>query len=64
MTHNIIYSYTYKFRNGYFPNTWQGGWEVLEDYCSVGQHNDRSLTVSDMDTLLLPVCFGECLTCE
>ena len=57
-------SYTYKFRNGYFPNTWQGGWEVLEDYCSVGQHNDRSLTVSDMDTLLLPVCFGECLTCE
>ena len=57
-------SNTYKFRNGYFPNSWQGGWEVIEGDCGVGQYNDRSLTVSGMDTLLASVCFGECTACD
>ena len=57
-------SYTYKYRNGYFPDSWQGGWEVLNNSCGVGDHNDRSLSISDTDTLLAPICFGDCLTCE
>ena len=57
-------SYTFKFRNGYFPNSWEGGWEILDDDCSVGDHNDRSLTIFDVDTVLTPICFGDCLTCE
>ena len=57
-------SYTYKYRNGYFPDSWQGGWEVLDNGCGVGDHNDRSLSISDTDTLLAPICFGDCLTCE
>ena len=57
-------SYTFKFRNGYFPNSWEGGWEILDDDCSVGDHNDRLLTIFDVDTVLTPICFGDCLTCE
>ena len=57
-------NYTYKYRNGYFPNSWQGGWEVLDNGCGVGDHNDRSLSISDTDTLLAPICFGDCVTCE
>ncbi len=57
-------SYTFKYRNGYFPNSWQGGWEVLSNECGVGDHNDRSLSVSDTDTLLSPICFGDCVACE
>ena len=57
-------SYTFKYRNGYLPNSWQGGWEVLSNDCGVGDHNDRSLSVSDTDTLLLPICFGDCVACE
>ncbi|MAV89734.1 MAG: hypothetical protein CMG05_04025, partial [Candidatus Marinimicrobia bacterium] len=57
-------SYTYKYRNGYFPDSWQGGWEVLDNGCGVGDHNDRSLSISDIDTVLAPICFGDCLTCE
>jgi len=57
-------SYTFKYRNGYFPNSWQGGWEVLSNECGVGDHNDRSLSVSDTDTLLSPICFGDCVACD
>ena len=57
-------SYTFKYRNGYLPNSWQGGWEVLSNDCGVGDHNDRSLSVSDTDTLLSPICFGDCVACE
>ena len=57
-------SYTFKFRNGHFPNSWEGGWEILDDDCSVGDHNDRLLTIFDVDTVLTPICFGDCLTCE
>ena len=57
-------SYTFKYRNGYFPNSWQGGWEVLSNECGVGDHNDRSFSVSDTDTLLSPICFGDCVACD
>ena len=57
-------SYTFKYRNGYFPNSWQGGWEVLSNECGVGDHNDRSFSVSDTDTLLSPICFGDCVSCD
>ena len=57
-------NYTYKFRNGYFPNSWQGGWEDLEGNCSFGEHNNRLVTVNSTDTVLVAHCFGDCLECE
>ena len=57
-------SYTYKFRNGYFPESWSGGWEVISSDCGVGQYNDRALEIGEVDSLLTAVCFGECAECE
>ena len=57
-------NYTYKFRNGHFPNSWQGGWENVEDNCGFGEHNNRLLTVESTDTVLVAHCFGDCLECE
>ena len=57
-------NYTYKFRNGYFPNSWQGGWENVEDNCGFGEHNNRLITVESTDTVLVAHCFGDCLECE
>ena len=57
-------SYTYKFRNGYFPGSWSGGWEVISSDCGVGQYNDRALEIGEVDSLLTAVCFGECAECE
>ncbi len=57
-------SYTYKFRNGFYPETWSGGWESLSGDCGTGQHSDRSLSVGISDTILQAVCFGECIKCE
>lgn len=57
-------NYTYKFRNGHFPNSWQGGWENVEDNCGFGEHNNRLITVNSTDTVLVTHCFGDCLECE
>ena len=57
-------NFTYKFRNGYYPDSWSGGWEILSDQCGSGEYNDRVLNIADQDTILVPVCFGECNTCE
>ena len=57
-------NYTYKFRNGHFPNSWQGGWENVEDNCGLGEHNNRLVTVNSTDTVLVAHCFGDCLECE
>ena len=57
-------NYTYKFRNGYFRNSWQGGWENVEDNCGFGEHNNRLITVNSTDTVLVAHCFGNCLECE
>ena len=57
-------NYTYKFRNGHFPNSWQGGWENVEDNCGFGEHNNRLVTVNSADTVLVAHCFGDCLECE
>ena len=57
-------NYTYKFRNGHFPNSWQGGWENVEDNCGFGEHNNRLVTVDSADTVLVAHCFGDCLECE
>ena len=56
-------SYTYKFRNGFYPDTWSGGWESLSGDCGTGQHNDRTLSIGISDTTLQAVCFGECIKC-
>ena len=57
-------NYTYKFRNGHFPNSWQGGWENVEDNCGFREHNNRLITVNSTDTVLVAHCFGDCLECE
>ena len=57
-------NYTYKFRNGHFPNSWQGGWENVEDNCGFGEHNNRLVNVNSTDTVLVAHCFGDCVKCE
>ena len=57
-------SFTYKYRNGYFPGSWSGGWETLSDECGVGQYNDRSVSIGIADTTLSIVCFNECSECN
>ena len=57
-------TFTYKFRNGYFSQSWSGGWESLSSDCGTGQHSDRFLSVGISDTTLQAVCFGECVKCE
>jgi len=57
-------SFTYKYRNGYFPSSWSGGWETLSDECGVGQYNDRSVSIGIADTTLSIVCFNECSECN
>ena len=57
-------SYTYKYRNGHYPDTWSGGWESLSDECGTGQYNDRSLSIGVSDTTLAIVCFSECTVCD
>ena len=56
-------NFTYKFRNGYFPNSWSEGWEVISDNCAVGQYNDRSVSIGVADTTLPSVCFNMCAEC-
>ena len=56
--------FTYKFRNGHFPNSWANGWETPDNECSTGEHNDRFLSVGVNDLILDPVCFGKCMPCE
>jgi len=57
-------SYTYKYRNGYYPDTWSGGWESVPDDCGEGQYNDRALSVAQLDTMIAAVCFGSCSECD
>jgi len=45
-------SYTYKYRNGHYPDTWAGGWESIPDDCGEGHYNDRTLSVMESDTTL------------
>ena len=56
-------SYTYKYRNGYFPNSWQGGQEDVEGTAALGNIIIDYLMLS-ADTVLTAQCFGDCLTCE
>lgn len=56
--------YTYKFRNGHFPNSWSGGWESVPIECSADEFNNRFLSVGAADTTLPPLCFSSCTTCE
>jgi len=57
-------NFTFKFRNGYFPNSWIGGWETIHDECGIGQYNDRLVNVGSADTVLTALCFNECLPCD
>ena len=57
-------NYTYKFRNGYYPNSWSGGWETPGSGCGIDEYDNRFLSIGKTDTTLNPVCFGECTICE
>ena len=56
--------YTYKFRNGYYPNTWSGGWESVPSSCGEGQYNDRIVVTESNDIDLDLICFNRCKECE
>ena len=53
----------YKFING---NSWGNDESVPDLACggAGGFGSDRFLVVPDVDTMLPPVCFGECITCD
>ena len=57
-------SYTYKFRNGYYHNSWSGGWETPDSDCGIDEYNNRFLSIGENDITLNPVCFGGCTICE
>ena len=57
-------NFTFKYRNGHFPASWSGGWEVIGGECTVGQYNDRSVSIGIADTTLPIVCFNECKECN
>ena len=57
-------NFTFKYRNGYFPNSCSEGWEVISDNCTVGPYNDRIVYVGVVDTILSSVCFNECMECN
>ena len=57
-------NYTYKYRNGHYPDTWAGGWESVPDDCGEGQYNNRTLSVMESDTTLPVICFSGCIACE
>jgi beta-glucanase (GH16 family) len=57
-------SYTYKYRNGHYPDTWAGGWESIPDDCGEGHYNDRTLSVMESDTTLPVICFSMCMACD
>ena len=57
-------SYTYKYRNGHYPDTWAGGWESIPDDCGEGHYNDRTLSVMESDTTLPVICFSKCMACD
>jgi len=56
--------FTYKFRNGFFPNDWEGGWETVDSNCQVDNNGNRSVVLGDKDTTLLPICFEMCTICD
>jgi hypothetical protein len=57
-------TFTYKFRNGYFPTTWSGGWETVPSNCGTGQYNDRIVVTESADKVLSLVCFNKCEECD
>jgi len=57
-------NFTFKYRNGYFPTSWSGGWEVIDGECTFGEYNDRSVSIGVADTTLPSVCFNDCTECN
>ncbi len=57
-------SYSYKYRNGHFPYSWNGGWESVPNECGGDGYNNRFTTIGESDTTLPAVCFSSCLICE
>ena len=57
-------NFTYKYRNGFFPDSWSNGWEVINGDCTDGEYDDRSVSVGVADTTLPIVCFNLCEDCN
>ena len=56
--------HTYKYRNGYFPDSWESGWEMVPDECGGDEYNNRQFITTKTDTILPPVCFSACSDCD
>ena len=57
-------NYTFKFRNGHYPDTWSGGWETVPDDCGIDSYNNRQFFVTESDTVFPVICFGKCTDCD
>ena len=53
----------YKFVNGPISANWSASWEEVPSECSVGDGNDRGISVPEVDTVLDTVCFAKCEGC-
>lgn len=56
--------HTYKYRNGYFPDSWESGWENVPFECSSDEYNNRQIIVTKTDTILPAICFSSCTNCD
>ena len=56
--------HTYKYRNGYFPDSWESGWEMVPNECGGDEYNNRQFITTKTDTILPPVCFSACSDCD
>ena len=54
----------FKYRNSPGDGNWGGQWESVPSECDTGNYSDRYLFVPEEDTVLDPICFGECVSCE
>jgi len=57
-------TFSYKYRNGFIPNSWDGYWELIDEECQLDSNGNRIIELGANDTTLTPVCFGECAPCD
>tara|TARA_B100001741_G_scaffold208978_1_gene172744 strand:- start:677 stop:2413 length:1737 start_codon:yes stop_codon:yes gene_type:complete len=57
-------TYTYKFRNGFYDYWDSPGWESISGDCTVGEWDDRQISISNNTEIVGPFCFNSCTECD
>ena len=57
-------TYTYKFRNGFYDYWDSPGWENFSGDCTVGEWDDRQISISNSIEAIGPFCFNSCQECN